>query len=112
MFFDEEENLVEEVPPVVSPIPVPDESLPFFSEAIKVTLSDPDEFFSLPLDFGWIYLNLNNQVTAAGANPPEDPFAAQAWVSVLMSAEGRFSVGFDAVHFDSACDVSHTFLGF
>jgi hypothetical protein len=107
--FDEEENLVEEVPPVVSPRPVPNESLPFFSEARKVNM-DSDEFFDLPLEFGWIYLNLNTTVAAAGSNPPEDPSAAQAWVSTLMSAEGRFSVGFDAIHLDSACDASHILI--
>ena len=36
-------------------------------------------------------------------NPPEDPAAAQAWVTIEMKAQGRFSVGFDAIQLDSAC---------
>jgi hypothetical protein len=47
-------------------------------------------------------------VTAAGANPPEDPAAAQAWVTAVMDAQGRFSVGFDAIQLDSACTALHT----
>jgi hypothetical protein len=35
-----------------------------------------------------------------------DPFpgVAQNWVSIVMSAEGRFSVGYDAIQLDSVCD--------
>jgi len=56
-------------------------------------------------------MNLNTTVAAAGSNPPEDPAAAQAWVTVVMDASGRFSVGFDAIQLDSACDASHTLIG-
>ena len=62
----------------------------------------------MPFDFGWLYLDLNTAVAAAGSNPPEDPLAAQAWVSIEMQAQGRFSVGFDAVQLDSACTAAHT----
>ena len=41
-------------------------------------------------------------VAAAGANPPEDPLAAQAWIETAMDADGRFSVGFDAIQLDNA----------
>jgi hypothetical protein len=59
---------------------------------------------------GWLYLNLN---TAGGAvNPPEDPAAAQAWVTVLQRVQqgpngGRYDVGFRAVRLDSAASASH-----
>jgi len=32
-------------------------------------------------------------------------------VTVVMDASGRFSVGFDAIQLDSACDASHTLIG-
>jgi hypothetical protein len=33
----------------------------------------------VPHEGGWLYLNLNTVVADAGANPPQDPAAAQAW---------------------------------
>ena len=59
--------------------------------------------------FGWLYLNLNTTVTVDGGigNPPEDPTAAQAWVTARMTAQGKFSVGFDAIQLDSACTALH-----
>jgi len=48
-------------------------------------------------EFGWLYLNLNHTVTG-------DPFpgVAQAWVTTVMDADGRFSVGYDAIQLDNA----------
>ena len=45
-------------------------------------------------DFGWMFLDLD----LTGAQP------SQAWVTAVMSALGRFSVGFDAIQLDSVCD--------
>jgi len=42
-------------------------------------------------DFGWLFLDLDLTTTDR----------SQAWVTAVMSAEGRFSVGFDAVRLDS-----------
>ncbi len=56
--------------------------------------------------FGWLYLNLNTNVTGV-TYPAANPNIAQAWVTAVMSAEGRFSVGFDAVQLDSACQPSN-----
>ncbi len=44
--------------------------------------------------FGWMYLDLN-----LSGNQP-----SQAWVTAVMSALGRFSVGFDAIKLDTVCD--------
>jgi len=44
-------------------------------------------------DFGWMFLDLD----LSGAQP------SQAWVTAVMSALGRFSVGFDAIQLDSVC---------
>ena len=56
-----------------------------------------------PFDFGWIYLNLNTSVTGGLFNP-----TAQAWVTTVMNASGRFSVGYDAIQLDSVCDTNGT----
>jgi hypothetical protein len=49
-----------------------------------------------PFDFGWMYMDLD--LTAATES--------QAWVTTVMSALGRFSVGFDAIQLDSVCEES------
>src|SRR5688572_28647901 len=45
-------------------------------------------------DFGWMFLDLD--LTSA--------VESQAWVTAVMSAEGRFSVGFDAIQLDNASE--------
>jgi hypothetical protein len=103
--FDEQEN--PEVPSSfpVSPQPPVTTNLLCPSESQRTVIGGAD--FPVTPDFGWIYANLNTTVTAAGANPPEDPAAAQAWVTIVMDAQGRFSVGFDAIQLDSACNALH-----
>lgn len=59
----------------------------------------------VPFDFGWAYLNLNQQ--------DDDPIGdhdfgadgdiAQSWVVTLHRAQGRYSVGLPAVELASAC---------
>jgi hypothetical protein len=49
--------------------------------------------------FGWMFLNLNTTV-AGGIFPGR----AQAWVTTVMNAEGRYSVGYDAIKLDTMCD--------
>ncbi len=105
VIFDEEEHPnVPETPPF-SPPPPGQSLIPFPAETQSTTIGGPD--FPVPFDFGWIYLNLNTTVAAAGSNPPEDPAAAQAWVTNVLSALSRFSVGQDAISLDSACSANH-----
>jgi hypothetical protein len=108
VIFDEEEN--PEVPTTlpVSP-PRPGTSLiPFPAEANRTPVDGP----GLPVTptFGWLYLNLNH-TELGNPNPPEDPLAAQAWVTAVMDAEGRFSVGFDAIQLDNATEANHALVG-
>ena len=109
VIFDEEEQpFVPQTTPV-SPQP-PDEGItPFPAEAQRTEVNGED--FPVPFDFGWLFLNLNTTVAAAGPNPPSDPAAAQAWVETVMSAEGRYSVGFEAIGLDNANRASHVLLG-
>jgi hypothetical protein len=104
VIFDEQEN--PETPQTFpfSPQPPTGGISPCPAETQKVKVDGAA--LPVPFDFGWLYLNLNTTITN-NANPPEDPAAAQAWVSVVMDAEGRFSVGFDAIQLDSACNASH-----
>jgi hypothetical protein len=109
VIFDEQEH--PEVPQTtpVSP-PLPNEGIiPFPAEAQRTAVDSED--FPVSFSFGWLFLNLNATVPAAGAVPSEDPLAAQAWVETIMSAEGRYSVGFDAIKLDSATVANHTHLG-
>ena len=46
-------------------------------------------------DFGWMFLDLD--LTSS--------VESQAWVTAVMSAEGRFSVGFDAIQLDNVSEV-------
>jgi hypothetical protein len=105
VIFDEEENpSVPQVLPI-SPQPPGQSLTPFPAEAQRTKIGGAA--FPVPFSFGWLYLNLNTTVAAAGNNPPEDPAAAQAWVTVVMDASGRFSVGFSAIQLDSACTALH-----
>jgi hypothetical protein len=52
-----------------------------------------------PFDFGWMYVNLNT--TVAGG---QFGATAQAHITAVMDASGRFSVGFDSMNLDTACD--------
>jgi hypothetical protein len=106
VIFDEEEQ--PQVPQSfpVSPQPPQTGLIPFPAEAQRTRVGSAD--LPVPFDFGWLYLDLNTTVATAGSNPPEDPAAAQAWVTIEMEAQGRFSVGFDAIQLDSACAALHT----
>jgi len=109
VIFDEQETPeLQQVPPF-SPPPPGDFLIPFPAESQRTAVDGED--FPVSFDFGWIFLNLNTTVAAAGSNPPEDPAAAQAWVTVVMDASGRFSVGYDAIQLDSACTASHALIG-
>jgi hypothetical protein len=50
-------------------------------------------------DFGWLFLNLSH-----GDVNVRFPGQAQAWVSAVSTASGRYSVATDAVALDQLCD--------
>jgi hypothetical protein len=109
VIFDEQEH--PSVPTTIPVSPQPPQSgiIPFPAETQSTAVGGAA--FPVPFRFGWIFLNLNTTVAAAGSVPPEDPAAAQAWVEAVMSALGRYSVGFDAIKLDSACTANHTRIG-
>jgi len=97
--FDEEENL--EVPEgcTISPCPTTSGITPFPWEAQRTHVGSS----ALPTsyEFGWIFLNLNSTVT--GSVVPFEPFM-QNWVTTVMDAQGRFSVGFTAIQLGNVTD--------
>lgn len=103
VIFDEQENAEE--PEVESVSPASKEALtPFAAETQRV----PATALQGSFNGGWFFLNLNTTVTPAGANPPQDPAAAQAWVSAMtFDPSGRFSGGYDAMRYDTACNPWH-----
>jgi hypothetical protein len=78
---------------------------PFPAETQRVQVGGAA--FPVPFTFGWLYLDLNTTVVAAGNNPPMDPAAAQAYVIAEYEANGHFAAGVDAVKLDSACAPNH-----
>jgi hypothetical protein len=106
VIFDEQEQPQIPQSSPVSPQPPQQGLIPFPAEAQRTEVGGADLPVA-PYNFGWLYLNLNTTVAVAGSVPPEDPAAAQAWVTIEMKAGGRFSVGYDAVKLDSACIALH-----
>jgi hypothetical protein len=56
---------------------------------------------------GWIYLDLNTTVAAAGSNPPVDPAAAGAYVTVIDGVPKTAGAEYPASALDSACAADH-----
>jgi hypothetical protein len=108
--FDESENPQDLcfTGDVVSP-PLGGAQTCFPLEAQRVSLSGGNVIGSDPTPdaaFGWMYLNLNTTVSGV-TYPAANPAIAQAWVTTVMDADGRFSVGYDAIQLDSACQPSN-----
>lgn len=100
--FDEHENF--EVPEgcTISPCEPGEETTPFPWEAQRVHVGSG----ALPTsqDFGWMYLNLN--FDAGALFPAGYEYLMQNWVTATMDAEGRFSVGFDAIQLGNVTAVA------
>src|SRR5262249_31779422 len=88
-----------------SPQPPTATLTPFPAETQLVPVGGAD--LPVPFSFGWLFLDLNTVVAAAGSNPPVDPRAAQAFVTSFDEAHGPFAVGVEAIRRDSACNASH-----
>ncbi len=99
VFFDEQEN--PESACTISPCP--EEDILFPLEAQRVSIEDLD----VSPESGWTYMNLNQVWNIDGLRT----VAAQAWVTAVHSAEGRFSAGLPAIQLDSMCDFQSVLLG-
>jgi hypothetical protein len=103
VIFDDQENPGTPASFHFSPRPPQSGIIPFPAEAQSTRVGGPE--FPVPFDFGWLYLNLNTSISRV--TEPADTAAAQAWVMVRMSAQGRFSVGLDAIQVDNASRALH-----
>ena len=101
--FDEEENF--EVPEgcQISPCPPTFGITPFPIEAQRTEVGGPS--FPVSPAFGWIFLNLN--FTNLSPYVPFDPLM-QNWVTTVMDADGRYSVGYDAIQLGNVTDADIT----
>ena len=103
--FDASENVADLcfLPDNISPpIGGAQSCFPLATQRVNVKRSNPfAKKMKVPFTAGWIYANLNH--TVAG-----DPFpgVAQGWVSVIRTAGGRFSTGYEALQFDNALTTS------
>jgi hypothetical protein len=98
--FDEFENPLTVVSGGPSGEPTPGAQCTFCDEAQRVQVGG--DGIQTNADFGWLYLNLNHATTRDATLGPGYVNIAQAWVTTVMDAEGRFSVGFDAIQLDNA----------
>jgi hypothetical protein len=103
VFDEQEQPFIMPMPPFF-PSPPPVALVPFPSAAGSVHVGSSS--FPVPYSFGWLYLDMNTTI-AGNPNPPVDPAASQAWVSVTHSANGRYSVGYAAVPLDSGANPLH-----
>jgi hypothetical protein len=94
VLFDEAENPVQQEDcPSGDPTCLQEIGIPNEAQRVDVALD-----LLTPFDFGWAWLNLQHSKLI----PAYGDFDAQAWVTTVMDAEGRFSVGFDAIQLDNA----------
>jgi len=103
--FNEQEQVVTPTTTPFSPQPPNIGLVPFPAETQRTQVGGST--LPTPFNFGWLYLNLNTTVACAGANPPVDPAAAQAWVVYTLASNGHFGIGIDAIQLDSACSALH-----
>jgi hypothetical protein len=98
--FDEQENPIVVNASPFSPPPILNAFTPCGCATNRASARQLRALF----DVGWLYLNMNT--TFAGDRTPG--LAKQAHVTSIHSAAGLYSVGYQAVHLDSAIDKTIT----
>jgi hypothetical protein len=97
--FDEQENPELPMLPPIPPFPASD-IVPFPAATQIVKIGGPA--FPVTTPSGWIFFNLDTIVVPAGSNPPENPSAAQAVVTMVLESKGKFSTSYRATTLQSA----------
>ncbi|HEV8632366.1 MAG TPA: hypothetical protein VGV61_18775 [Thermoanaerobaculia bacterium] len=97
--FDELENPLTVITGGPSGEPLPGAQCTFCDEAQRVKVGTD---IVTNAAFGWLYLNLNHATANDATLGAGYTNIAQAWVTAVMDASGRFSVGFDAIQLDNA----------
>ncbi len=108
--FDELENPQIPVVIPVSPQPPTATYIPFPAVANKTLVGG--SALPVPFDAGWLYLDLNTTLSIAPASgyPPEDPAAAQAWVTSWFDGKS-VEASARAARFDGASSAQHFHVG-
>ncbi|MFN2238185.1 MAG: hypothetical protein ABR524_02225 [Thermoanaerobaculia bacterium] len=105
--FDEQENpMTRQGGVIVSPAPVEGGTEEAFSASINDALF-PGDFTGTADLGGWMYMDLNNGGAPGFGYAATRPAGrSQNWVTVSMSAEGRYSVLFDATALGNGCSAA------
>ncbi|MEM8930776.1 MAG: hypothetical protein AAGE94_06355 [Acidobacteriota bacterium] len=113
--FDEEESAVEicfsRGGGVISPPDDPTDPGCFPLETGRYAFGEGD--LAVPYQFGWVYLNLNVPPDAPTGDVdfPSDPGVSQSFVHTVYQADGRYSVGLNAIQLTNACSDANPELG-
>jgi len=105
--FDEQEDAADICIPggdIVSP-PTGTAQTCFPAEAQRIPVAGTNPIgddVATPFESGWLWMDLTYISAAAPGLEP------QAWVTTVMSAEGRYSVAMDAVHLNNLCALPPT----
>jgi hypothetical protein len=94
--FDEQEQGVADTGPVFEVPPFFNTVTWFPAESNRVKVGT--SLFQQPFDFGWLYLDLREPTQAWYQR-----VFRQSWVGTLISANGRFAVGYSATPLDTGC---------
>jgi hypothetical protein len=92
--FDDQEQV--QSTGALTPFPLATQMVPIGGSELPLTISS-----------GWLYLDLNTTVAAAGSNPPVDPAAAAAYVTVVDGVPKTAGAEYPAGALDSACAANH-----
>jgi hypothetical protein len=110
--FDEHENPFVQESEIcqISPCPDPEELEITFPETSNYLVSDASHFPPDPDSDdlgGWMYMNLNSGLgtVSTGATRPIR-VESQNWVTIQMTAEGRYGVDFDAAWLGNGCSLN------
>jgi hypothetical protein len=118
--FDEHENTNATLPPIIICTPPPQRLLGALpTTSATATSSDVFPGLSYSGDVaGWMFINASNHGSPAYSTAPGRDFKTdsstfpacarqnQSWVTIRMTAEGRYSVLFDAVPLGNGCSKS------
>lgn len=100
--FDEQENPTTLTVQICRISPCPVGQTVSFPETGAFSTTDelhfPPDNTATADNGGWMYLNLNH-----GADAPLGTSASQNWVTIMMTAEGRYGVDFDAAWLGNGC---------
>jgi hypothetical protein len=103
--FDEHENPTTITPECrISPCQIVEGTLPETSNnSVDTAGLFPPDYDATSDAGGWMYLNLNQGQSSPAFGTARTTGQTQNWVTVKMTAEGRYGVDFDAAYLGNGC---------